>query len=316
LRLLISAGLLVVLIFKARNVGDIVPHRHHLRTALLLGAAIVVTFVGVVLSAWRWQRVLAVFDVDVKLSTLTSHYLAGLFVGNVLPSTIGGDVLRISRVSNETGSTTTAFASVALERLTGFVALPLLVFVGFLLKPSLLDEDKAWIALLVAGITLGALSLILVLAGHQRLAGRFADNTNWTRFIGGIHLGVDNMRRRPRLAFSVLVTAVIYQASVIAAVALVFRTLDLPVPIAAACSFVAAVAMVQVLPLSFNGLGVREGMLVLFLVPLGVSRGQAIAAGLLWFASMLIVSMCGFPSFASGNRQRSSPRQLSADSAA
>src|SRR4029079_10352529 len=114
------------------------------------------------------------------------------------------------------------------ERLTGFVALPLLVFVGFLLKPSLLDEDKAWIALLVAGITLVALSLILVLAGHQRLAGRFADNTNWTRFIGGIHLGVDNMRRRPRLAFSVLVTAVIYQASVIAAVALVFRTLDLP----------------------------------------------------------------------------------------
>jgi uncharacterized protein (TIRG00374 family) len=316
LRLLISAGLLVVLVFKARNLGDIVPHRHHMRTALLLGAAVLVTLIGVVLSAWRWQRVLAVFDVDVKLSTLTSHYLAGLFVGNVLPSTIGGDVLRISRVSNNTGSTTTAFASVALERLTGFVALPLLVFVGFLLKPSLLDEDNAWIALLVAGITLGALSLILIVTGHPRLAGRFADNTNWTRFIGAIHLGVDNLRRRPRMAFSVLLTAVIYQASVVVAVALVFRTLDLPVPIAAAFSFVAAVAMVQVLPLSFNGLGVREGMLVLFLVPLGVSRGQAIAAGLLWFASMLIVSMCGFPSFASGNRQGRTNESLSAETAA
>src|SRR4051812_29359585 len=276
LRLPVSAGLLLALILKAPNLGDIVPERNYLRTVLLVGGAVLVTCVGVVLSAWRWQRVLAVFDVDVKLSTLTSHYLAGLFVGNVLPSTIGGDVLRISRVSNETRSTTTAFASVALERLTGFVALPLLVFIGFLLKPSLLDEDKAWIALLVAGVTLGALSLILVLAGHAKLAGRFTDNTNWTRFIGAIHLGVDKMRRRPRLAVSVLLTAVIYQASVVAAVALVFRTLDLPVPIAAAFSFVAAVAMVQVLPLSFNGLGVREGMLVLFLVPLGVSRGQAV----------------------------------------
>jgi glycosyltransferase 2 family protein len=316
LRLVISAGLLLVLILKARNLGDIVPHRHHLRTALLLGSAVVVTFVGVVLSAWRWQRVLAAFDVDVRLTRLTSHYLAGLFVGNVLPSTIGGDVLRVSRVSNDTGSTTTAFASVALERLTGFVALPLLVFVGFALRPSLLDEDKAWIALLVAGVTLGALSLILLLTGHPKLAGRFADNTNWTRFIGAIHLGVDNLRRRPRMAFSVLMTAVIYQASVIVAVALVFRTLDLPVPIAAAFSFVAAVAMVQVLPLSFNGLGVREGMLVLFLVPLGVSRGQAIASGLLWFASMLIVSMCGLPSFASGNRHRGAQPAVPSDHAA
>jgi uncharacterized membrane protein YbhN (UPF0104 family) len=236
----------------------------------------------------------------------------------VLPSTIGGDVLRVARVSNNTGSTTTAFASVALERLTGFVALPLLVIIGFLLRPSLLDEEKAWIALLVAGITLGALSLILFLAGHPRLAGRFTDNTNWTRFIGAIHLGVDNLRHRPRQAFSVLTTAVIYQASVVTAVALIFRTLDLPVPVAAAFSFVAAVAMVQVLPLSFNGLGVREGMLVLFLTPLAVSRGQAIAAGLLWFTAMLIVSMCGAPAFARGNRSKQTEPQetVSAEGAA
>jgi uncharacterized protein (TIRG00374 family) len=304
LRLGVSGLLLFLLIRNVPDLGNILPKTHHLRTILLLGLAVGVTFVGVVLSAWRWQRVLAVFDAQVPLTTLTSHYLAGLFVGNVLPSTIGGDVLRVSRVSNDTGSTTTAFASVALERLTGFVALPLLVFVGFALKPTLLDADHAWTALLVAGITLGALTLILVLAGHPRLAGRFAGNTNWTRFIGAIHLGVDTMRHRPRQAASVLFTAVVYQASVVIGVALVFRTLDLPVPVAAAFAYVACVAMVQVLPLSVNGLGVREGMLVLLLVPLGVSRGQAVAAGLLWYASMLIVSMCGAPSFASGNRKK------------
>jgi uncharacterized protein (TIRG00374 family) len=306
LRLGVSAGLLAILILKTPDLGQILPHRHHLRTALLLGAAVIVTFIGVVLSAWRWQRVLAVFEVDVPVRRLTSHYLAGLFVGNVLPSTIGGDVLRVSRVSNDTGSTTVAFASVALERLTGFVALPLLVFAGFAMRPSLLDEDHSWVALLVAIITIAALALILLLAGHPRLAGRFTDNTNWTRFIGAIHLGVNNLRRHPRQLIAVLVTALIYQVSVVLAVALMFRTLDLPVPVAASFSYIATVAMVQVLPLSLNGLGVREGMLVYLLTPLGVSRGQAIAAGLLWFTSTLVVSMCGAPAFASGNRGRPS----------
>ena len=309
----VSGALLAVLIVNVPDLGDAVPRTHHLRTALLLALAVLVTFVGVVLSAWRWQRVLAVFDVDVSLRTLTSHYLAGLFVGNVLPSTIGGDVLRISRASNNTGTTTVAFASVALERLTGFVALPLLVLIGFAAKPSLFDVERSWVALLVAGITLGALTLILFLAGHPRLAGRFADNTNWTRFIGAIHLGVDNLRRHPRRALSVLGTALVYQASVVVAVALIFRTLDLPVPVAAAFAFVPAVAMVQVLPLSLNGLGVREGMLVLLLHPLGVSRAGAIAAGLLWFTSMLLVSMCGAPAFAVGSRRAHGRQPVTVD---
>jgi uncharacterized protein (TIRG00374 family) len=304
LRIGISGALLVVLVLNVPDLDGAIPSTHHWRTVLLLSAALLVTFVGVVLSAWRWQRVLAVFEHDVPLRTLTSHYLAGLFVGNVLPSTIGGDVLRVARVSNDVGSTTVAFASVALERLTGFLALPLLVLFGFVLRPSLLDADHAWVAVLVGGISLGVLALVLFAAGHPRIAGRFSDNTNWTRFIGAIHLGVDNMRRHPRHAVSVLVTALVYQASVIVGVALIFRTLDLPVPIAAAFAYVATVAMVQVLPLSFNGLGVREGMLVLLLRPLGATQAQAIAAGLLWFTSMLVVSMLGAPAFAMGNRKR------------
>ena len=62
--------------------------------------------------------------------------------------------------------------------------------------------------------------------------------------------------------------------------------------------------MAQVLPLSLAGLGVREGMLVLLLTPLGVSTGQAVGMGLLWYLTMLVVSMFGAPSFAVGARQR------------
>lgn len=304
LRIGVSVVLLAVLATHVPDVGGIVPETHHLRSLLLLALALLVTLTGVVLSAWRWQRVLAVFDAPVTIGTLTNHYLAGLFVGNVLPSTIGGDVLRVSRCSATTRSPTVAFASVVLERLTGFVALPLLVAAGFLLRPSLLDAERAWLALLVAGVTLGALGAILFLAGHPAIAGRFRDNDNWTRFIGSVHDGVDRLRHRPRQALSVLATALVYQVSVVFAVALVFWTLDLPVPAAGILAFVPAVAMMQVLPLSIGGLGVREGMLVLFLHPFGVSNGQAIAVGLLWYASMLVVSMLGAPAFAVGHRAK------------
>ncbi len=83
---------------------------------------------------------------------------------------------------------------------------------------------------------------------------------------------------------------------------LIFRALDLDVPIAAVIAFAPAVLMLQVLPISFSGLGVREGALVLFLHSFHVSNVQGGAAGLLWWGSMLVVSMLGAPAFALGNR--------------
>jgi glycosyltransferase 2 family protein len=302
-RILVSVALLGVLVAKAPNPDELLPNRHHLLTALLLGTALLTTLLGVILSAWRWQRVLLVFDAPVALRPLIGHYLAGQFVGNVLPSTIGGDVLRVTRASATVDSSPVAFGSVVLERLTGFVALPALVFLGFALRPSLLDVDRAWITLLIAGITLVVLVIVLFLAGHPRIAGRFAEHENWTKFIGAVHVGVDRLRREPRQLVPVLGTALIYQLSVVVTVALIFRTLDMPVPLAATLAYVPAVSMLQVLPLSFNGLGVREGALVLFLQPWAVGSGQAIAAGLLWFMCTLIVSSLGAPAFAIGQRR-------------
>jgi uncharacterized protein (TIRG00374 family) len=238
---------------------------------------------------------------------LTSTYLAGLFVGNVLPSTIGGDVLRIARTTDDAHSSEISFASVVLERLTGFVALPLLVFVGFALRPSMLDKDHAKLALTIAIVTWVLLALILFVAGHPRIAGRYADNANWTRFIGAVHVGVDRLRREPRQLGPVIGTALLYQLSVVIVFMLVFRALDLPVPLTAALAFSPAVLMIQVLPISIGGLGLREGALVVFLHPFlrgtGVTDARVFAAGLLWYGCLIVVSMLGAPSFAIGRRK-------------
>jgi uncharacterized protein (TIRG00374 family) len=307
-RLAVTGVLLAVLAWKAQDLEDTIPDRDHTRTLLLLFAALVMALIGVVLSAWRWQRVLLLFDAHVPIRTLTSHYLASLFVGNVLPSTIGGDVLRVTRVSNNTDSTSIGFGSVVIERLTGFVALPLLVALGFIIRPSLLDASSAWIALLVAGITVVVLAILLFLAGHPRIAGRFSHDDKWTRFIGAVHVGVDRLRREPGQLFPVIGTAIVYQLSVVCMFAFIFWALDIPLPLAGLLAFAPAVLMLQVLPISLGGFGIREGALVLFLHKYlsahDLPNSRAVAAGLLWYLCMLVVSMLGAPAFASGNRKR------------
>jgi uncharacterized membrane protein YbhN (UPF0104 family) len=200
--------------------------------------------------------------------------------------------------------------------MTGFVALPVLVFTGFAIKPSMLENDQAWLAVTVAVVTLLILVGLVFAAGHPRIAGRYADNENWTRFIGALHVGIDRLRRNPRQLGPVLGTALLYQFSVVITFMLVFRALDLPIPLAGALALSPAVLMIQVLPITLGGFGLREGALVLFMHPFlegtDVKDARVLAAGALWYGCLVLVSMLGAPSFAAGRRKQ---KTLEAESA-
>ena len=302
-RIAVSAVLFAILLTKI-HFDDFVPPHPTRGTWLFLAAGIVLMACSFLLASWRWQRVLAVFGHHVRLRTLTKHYLAGQFVGNMLPSTVGGDVLRVSRSSADTGNTTDAFAAVVLERLTGWVVLPLLVFAGFAINPSLFDVKRSSLALLIAGGTLVVLAVVVFLAGHPKAAGRFAEHDNWMRAIGAVHVGVDRLRRDPRDAAVALLAALAYQIVVVASVYCAFHVVDVRVPNAAILAYVPAVAMAQVVPISIGGLGVREGLLAFLFHPLGVTTGRAVAIGLLWYGMTLLVSIAGAPAFAVGHRRK------------
>jgi hypothetical protein len=303
-RIVVSVALMAYLATKI-HWDQAFPRRPHFSTFVWFGLGILVTLGGIWASAWRWQRVLEVFDIRVPVARLLSISLAGMFVGNVLPSTIGGDVLRISRCTRESGARESVFASVVLERLTGWIVLPVISLVGFALWPGLITKENAWVALLVGGIAVLLLSTMMILAASTRLGGRFREHQNWMRFIGAIHLGVDRMRREPAETCWLLVAAFAYQCTTIATVFCAVHTVGARVPIAAVIAFTPAVAMVQVLPISLSGLGVREGMFALLFHGLGVPTGKSVAIGLCWYAITLIASVAGGPAFAIGNRSRS-----------
>jgi uncharacterized membrane protein YbhN (UPF0104 family) len=308
-RLGVSALMLAVLLARAPSfdLGELVPDPS-LGTLAWLGAAAGLTLVGIVLSALRWQKVLEALEIPARLPRLIRHYLAGQFVSNVLPTTIGGDVLRVSRLSRDTGETPGTFASVVLERLTGWLVLPVITIVGFAVNPGLRHLGTATrVALSLALGTLVLLVAVLLAAGSPRLGGRFAARAGWQRFVGAVHLGVDRLRRRPAAAANVLVAGFAYQLALVLAAVAAAQALGLrPAGLTALLAFFPAVLIAQVLPISMSGLGVREGAFVLFLTPLGVATDEAIALGLLLYLLNLAVSLLGAPAFAAGGRPRPS----------
>src|SRR5689334_21533744 len=164
-------------------------------TAMFLALAAAFTLAGIVLSTLRWRAVLSALGQDAKLRHLLSYNLAGLFVSNVLPTTIGGDVLRVSRLSKENGESAESFASVVLERLTGWLVLPVLTFAGFIVNPGLRELGTATrVALSLAAGTLVALVLLLVAVASRRFGARVSGNSGWRRFAAAVHLGVERLR--------------------------------------------------------------------------------------------------------------------------
>jgi hypothetical protein len=269
---------------------------------LWLLAAFLVTVLGVILSALRWQRVLTALGRPTRLPQLVSHSFAGLFVGNFLPSTIGGDVLRVSRLSASNGDTPGSFASVVLERLTGWVVLPLLTLSAITVNSRLLRTPHWDLLPVIAISTLALLTILLTATGSRWVGERLQGNESWLRFVGAVHLGIDRFRRQPAAVAEVLTVGLVYQATVVLSVFLAAKALGVPVSWSVALAVIPVVAILQVLPISIGGLGVREGALVLFLahVQLGVRAEEAIALGLLFYGLNLAASLLGAPAFAVG----------------
>ncbi|MDQ6696682.1 MAG: flippase-like domain-containing protein [Actinomycetota bacterium] len=273
-------------------------------TVLWLLGALVLTFLGVVLSALRWAAVLKALGQHPRIGRLLSHYLAGQFMANVLPSTIGGDALRVSRQSRDSGQSPTSFASVVLERMTGWLVLPVITLVGLLVNPGLRHLGRATtVAEAVAGVTLVLLLVVLTLTARPG-ATTLAHNEGWRRFASAVRMGVRQLVHDPAAAGRVLATGFAYQLVLVTSVLMAARALGMPAGVGptALLAFVPAVLIAQVLPLTISGLGVREGLFALFLQPLGVPRAQAVALGLLLYLLNLLVSLLGAPAFAIGHR--------------
>jgi uncharacterized membrane protein YbhN (UPF0104 family) len=230
-------------------------------------------------------------------------YFASLFVSNFLPSTVGGDIVRVTWLRRRSGLGD-AVASVVLERLTGWIVLPFITLIGLLSNPQLLNlGSPSRIAIAIALCTLFGLVVIVGLATWME--PKPSDEGGTIRsVVSAVRYGIVRFSASPRSVVEVLLVSMAYQLTVVVTALAVADALGLGLSLTVMLAFVPAVAIVQVFPLTIGGLGLREGAFVLFLHPLGVSTSQAVALGLMIYLVNLLVSLLGGPAFALGSDRK------------
>ena len=254
------------------------------------------------LSTVRWRTVLAPLATPPRFARMFSHFLAGQFVSNVLPTSFGGDVVRIARLGSDLRDPAPAFASVTIERLTGWLVLPLLTLTALAFQPSLRDLGSATTtAVAAAVVTLLALMVILGAAANRRWTANAVAATGGKRWLAAIHLGVDALRRSPRHAITVILVGLAFQSLQCVAVWATAQAIGVQqVTLGAALAFFPAAAIMQNAPIGIGGLGIREGAFVLFFGALGASDASAITLGLAVYLLTVLTSALGAPAFAFG----------------
>ena len=309
LRLGCSLAFLAVLFWRLPDVslGDLFP-TPTAATFAWIAVAIVVHMVAYALQNLRWAQVSDTLGIHLPFTRLFSHLLAGEFVSNALPTSFGGDVVRVMRQGKDVGDYADSFASTSLERLTGWLVLPILSAVGLLAHPAYLQLGAASVvAVIIDIVTVVALLGLLWVAGHERGAGRLVGRAGWRRYLGAVHLGIVAFRHQPGRVTRVLLAGVGFQFLQCVSVWCAARALDIPeVTLLASMAFFPPTAVIQNMPFALGGLGVREAAFVLFFGALGVPDARAIGLGLLVYLVFVAASLAGAPSFVVGGRRATS----------
>jgi uncharacterized protein (TIRG00374 family) len=252
---------------------------------------------GQALYVFKWGLVLGAMGLRVHFGQLAEQYLLGIFFNNFLPTMIGGDAARVYYLGRQEGYVTVA-TSVLVDRGLGFLSMAawgsLLVWWLDITTPAFVVARQVLTGLcviLVAGLV-AALSFRLapLVAVFRRapLLGRVAEMLELVRKRGR------PLRRRPGIIAAVLLAGFLYFLPFGWSYQTFFRLSGgLDVPYQPILLVLIAIGVLSNIPVSVNGIGLREQLHYLLFASLGVSKELAVGISIIVFSQFLILSVFG-----------------------
>lgn len=258
--------------------GDTIVH------ALLLLAA------QSLLAGIRWRIIMALFDRAFALAVTVRIYFEGMFFNQALPSTVGGDGVRIYRVYKLGLPFGPAFNGVLLDRVAGFISLILLVAASQPLLHRRIDDPQALLAFGV--ITALGLAGIVTLMSLASLPSRF-DRWRPARGLMKLSVGARQMIRSPRIAAPVLGYSLIGHLLMVFAVYLMAMDIGIKVSFLDCVIIVPSVMLVATIPISIAGWGLRESAMVTAFGLLGAPTAEVAALSVAFGLCLIGVGLPG-----------------------
>jgi hypothetical protein len=292
-RLLVSVSILAV-ILRSIDVRQAWQVAARAKPEWLL-LALLMQFGSTALSAYRWQLIMRNLGFGQTFSFYWNSYFKGMFFNQGLPTSIGGDALRVLDVARRGFRKRDALAGIAIDRITGLGALLLLALVAHLVNPELLPEQvyRPIVWLVAAGL-LGFASLSFL--GRWSWLGRHPQLAVLKTVSDRLQQAV-SLRRFLLLASSLLVPLLAMLAFFAAGQALGLRY-DLLTYFA----IVPPALVLTVVPISIAGWGVREGVLVGLFSLIGADKTVVLMMSLVYGMLLILVSLPGLVVFLRGRR--------------
>jgi uncharacterized protein (TIRG00374 family) len=259
--------------------------------------AVAIMLVTVPALALRWQLLLRAHAIHERLRWLTRAYLVAYAAGQVLPTSIGGDAVRVVETTRRhPGRAATITGTVVLERGLGAAATVLLGAIAFVLALGRYDVSAyLWIegAFALGTIVVG----FLFLARSARPLLRVVEPLLRTARLDGplraFYESVHHYRGRTRLLLGVGVLMLAVQAVRILAIWAAGKAAGVELSVLAYYVMGPLLFVVMLVPFTLNGIAVREAFFVSFMGSLGVAAEPAFAAGFLFFLVSVLMALPG-----------------------
>lgn len=289
-----SAGLLWLL-FSRIDVARFWGVARHSSVPWLV-AALGSYLVTVLVSSWRWHRLLAIQAVTLPYRSVTESFLVSLFFNNFLPTNIGGDVMRVRDTARSAGSSTRAMTVIVADRVAGLIGLFLFAAAGgAMMARDQLPFSVVWIWFALVGGIGASIAALFVPSWFAPILGRLQGlQGGWVgRQFEALGGSLRNFREAPGALFAVFLASVLIQGTFILFYVAVARALGVQVPVFEMALIVPLVGLIQLLPLSVNGFGVREATFTVLFGRVGVSAESALLISLEATALILAFSLSG-----------------------
>jgi glycosyltransferase 2 family protein len=295
LQVVLSVGLIVLVLYTAHPAR--VWHALQDFDPGWFAAALALNIAVTPLMAYRWQLLLqARGRRDVPLSWLTETYFVALLLGQVLPTAVGGDAVRLVDLARRTGARAEAAASIVVDRVVGTFALVVLAAAGGLLGGGSLSTGSVLVLELFLAAGCVFLAWLFLGRSARPLLRRLVPTARRLRIEGPARAVYDDLhayRQHRSTLVTVLALAVLAQCLRVVVIAWLARGMGLDVGFGTFLLLGPVLFLVTVVPISLNGIGLREAAFVALLKGVGVSTADAFVLGLAFFAVGVLTAALG-----------------------
>ncbi len=301
LRLAVTLGILWLIFRNIDLTGVLAVIRAAHWPALAL--ALLMQLLSTWLAGFRWYLVMRELDFGFSSGFYVRSYFKGAFFNQGLPTSIGGDAMRVLDVAGSGFRKRDAFKGVFIDRILGLLGLLLLNLMANALLPDLLPAGIFWI---INALVLGGVGGFLMLVFLHRLHGL----GRWRPFayLLDISRKLHQVLRGPRRLLRQIGLSLAIHALSILNIFLVGRAVGLDYDIVTFAVIAPPVFLLTLVPVSLAGWGVREGAMIGLFTLLGADKTVVLSMSILYGIILVAASLPGLVITLRGRLHRRPPR--------